>query len=185
MKVHDNLHGFTLLREENIEEVNGIARVFEHDKTGARLIYISNDDDNKVFHIGFRTPSDNSTGVAHIMEHSVLCGSRKYPVKEPFVELAKGSMNTFLNAMTYPDKTVYPIASTNDKDFMNLMDVYLDAVFYPDIYNTPHIFHQEGWHYHLENKEDPITYNGVVYKEMKGVYSSPEDVLQRNIFQTR
>lgn len=184
MKVHDNHHGFTLLREENIEEVNGVARFFEHDKTGARLIYISNDDDNKVFHIGFRTPSDNSTGVAHIMEHSVLCGSRKYPVKEPFVELAKGSMNTFLNAMTYPDKTVYPIASTNDKDFMNLMDVYLDAVFYPDIYNTPHIFHQEGWHYHLENKEDPITYNGVVYNEMKGVYSSPEEVLQRKIFQT-
>lgn len=182
MKVHDKLHGFTLLREESIDEVNGVARVFEHDKTGARLIYLSNDDNNKVFHIGFRTPSNNSTGVAHIMEHSVLCGSRKYPVKEPFVELAKGSMNTFLNAMTYPDKTVYPIASTNAKDFMNLMDVYLDAVFYPEIYNTPHIFHQEGWHYHLENKEDPITYNGVVYNEMKGVYSSPEEVLQREIF---
>ncbi|MEF9917878.1 MAG: insulinase family protein, partial [Eubacterium sp.] len=135
MKIHDKIHGFTLNREEIIEEVNGVARVFEHDQTRARLIYISNDDDNKVFQIGFKTPSKNSTGVAHILEHSVLCGSRKYPVKEPFVELAKGSMNTFLNAMTYPDKTVYPIASTNEKDFMNLMDVYMDAVFYPEIYN--------------------------------------------------
>ncbi|MEG0310639.1 MAG: insulinase family protein, partial [Eubacterium sp.] len=184
MKIHDKIHGFTLNREEIIEEVNGVARVFEHDQTRARLIYISNDDDNKVFQIGFKTPSKNSTGVAHILEHSVLCGSRKYPVKEPFVELAKGSMNTFLNAMTYPDKTVYPIASTNEKDFMNLMDVYMDAVFYPEIYNIPYIFHQEGWHYHLENKEDPITYNGVVYNEMKGVYSSPEEILHHHIFET-
>ncbi|MDO4289309.1 MAG: insulinase family protein [Eubacterium sp.] len=184
MKINDCVHGFILKREEEIQEVHGIARVFEHEKTGARLVYISNDDNNKVFHIGFRTPSDNSTGVAHILEHSVLCGSRKYPVKEPFVELAKGSLNTFLNAMTYPDKTVYPIASTNAKDFMNLMDVYLDAVFYPDIYKVPYIFYQEGWHYHLEKKEDPITYNGVVYNEMKGVFSSPEEILHHNIFET-
>ena len=184
MKINDCVHGFILKREEEIQEVNGVARVFEHEKTGARLVYISNDDNNKVFHIGFRTPSAHSTGVAHILEHSVLCGSRKYPVKEPFVELAKGSLNTFLNAMTYPDKTVYPIASTNAKDFMNLMDVYLDAVFYPDIYKVPYIFYQEGWHYHLEEREDPITYNGVVYNEMKGVFSSPEEILQHNIFET-
>lgn len=184
MKINDCVHGFLLKREEEIKEVNGIARVFEHEKTGARLIYISNEDNNKVFQIGFRTPSENSTGVAHILEHSVLCGSRKYPVKEPFVELAKGSLNTFLNAMTYPDKTVYPIASTNDKDFMNLMDVYLDAVFYPDIYKVPYIFYQEGWHYHLEKKEDPITYNGVVYNEMKGVFSSPEEILHHRIFES-
>lgn len=181
MKINDTIHGFTLLQSEAIEEVNGTALVFEHNKTGARLIYISNDDDNKVFNIGFRTPSHNSTGVAHIMEHSVLCGSRKYPVKEPFVELVKGSLNTFLNAMTYPDKTVYPIASTNAKDFMNLMDVYLDAVFYPDIYKMPYTFYQEGWHYHIENKDDPITYNGVVYNEMKGVYSSPEEILEAEL----
>ena len=126
------------------------------------MLYIANDDHNKVFHIAFRTPSNNSTGVAHINEHTVLCGSRKYPLKEPFVELIKGSLNTFLNAMTYPDKTVYSVASTNDKDFMNLMDVYLDAVFYPNIYQKEEIFKQEGWHYHLEKPEDPITYNGVV-----------------------
>lgn len=182
MKRNDNIHGFILKHCETIEEVNGEALVFEHEKTGAKLIYISNDDDNKVFNIGFRTPSPNSTGVAHILEHSVLCGSRKYPVKEPFVELVKGSLNTFLNAMTYPDKTVYPVASTNAKDFMNLMDVYLDAVFYPNIYQIPYIFYQEGWHYHLEKAEDPITYNGVVYNEMKGVYSSPEEILQGEIF---
>ena len=184
MKVNQRIHGFILQREEKIDEINGIARIFQHEKTGARLIYLSNEDRNKVFQIGFRTPSNNSTGVAHIMEHSVLCGSRKYPLKEPFVELLKGSLNTFLNAMTYPDKTVYPIASTNDKDFMNLMDVYLDAVFYPAIYENQNIFRQEGWHYHIEKPEDPIIYNGVVYNEMKGVYSNPEEYLQNVLFST-
>ncbi|MEA5074539.1 MAG: insulinase family protein [Eubacterium aggregans] len=182
MKKNEIIHGFRLDREEEIREVGGTARIFTHVQTGAVLIYISNSDDNKVFQIGFKTPSGDSTGVAHIMEHSVLCGSKKYPVKEPFVELAKGSLNTFLNAMTYPDKTVYPIASTNEKDFMNLMDVYLDAVFNPAIYDSPRTFMQEGWHYHIENPEDPITYNGVVYNEMKGVYSSPEEILHYELF---
>lgn len=181
MKINENYSGFILLREEYIDEVSGTARFFRHEKTGAQLVYISNTDDNKVFQVGFRTPSHNSTGVAHILEHSVLCGSAKYPVKEPFVELAKGSLNTFLNAMTYPDKTVYPIASTNDTDFMNLMDVYLDAVFNPSIYDIKEIFMQEGWHYHLEKPEDALTYNGVVYNEMKGVYSSPEEILQNEL----
>ncbi|MDD2414244.1 MAG: insulinase family protein [Eubacteriaceae bacterium] len=183
MKLNHIYYGFTLKREEYIEEIKSTARYFVYEKTGTPLLYVSNEDNNKVFQIAFRTPSKNSTGVAHIIEHSVLCGSRKYPVKEPFVELAKGSMNTFLNAMTYPDKTVYPIASTNDKDFMNLMDVYLDAVFYPEIATKPEIFMQEGWHYHLEDKDDPLTYNGVVYNEMKGVYSNPEEILHHDLFQ--
>lgn len=181
MKINKTIHGFTLTRQETIDEVGGIACEFSHNKTGAKLIYIQNDDDNKVFSIGFRTPSNNSTGVAHILEHSVLCGSRKYPLKEPFVELVKGSMNTFLNAMTYPDKTVYPVASTNAADFKNLMDVYLDAVFFPQIYDKPEIFAQEGWHYHIEKPEDAIIYNGVVYNEMKGVFSSPDSVLENKL----
>ncbi len=180
----ENIEGFILEKEEFIEEVNGYARVFSHEKTGAQCLYISADDDNKVFSISFRTPSTDSTGVPHILEHSVLCGSRKFPVKEPFIELAKGSLNTFLNAMTYPDKTMYPVASTNATDFMNLMDVYLDAVFYPDIYNNSYTFKQEGWHYHIENSEDPIIYNGVVYNEMKGAFSNPEEVLQNKIFES-
>lgn len=184
MTINDIIHGFRLNRQEEIAEIDGTALVFEHEKTGARLVYLSNDDDNKVFSIGFRTPSQNSTGVAHILEHSVLCGSAKYPLKEPFVELAKGSLNTFLNAMTYPDKTVYPVASTNAVDFKNLMDVYLDAVFHPRIYELPQIFKQEGWHYHLEKADDPITYNGVVYNEMKGVFSSPEQILEQGMSQT-
>lgn len=176
-------HHFKLLKKTPLQEVGGTAYLFEHEKTKTPLLYIVNDDNNKVFHIAFRTPSMNSTGVAHITEHSVLDGSRKYPVKEPFVELVKGSVNTFLNAMTYPDKTVYPIASTNDKDFMNLMDVYLDAVFYPSIYDHEEIFKQEGWHYDIKSPEDAITYNGVVYNEMKGVYSSPEEVLHNDLMQ--
>ncbi len=177
MKINEITHGFKLINQEKIAEIQSIGRVFEHIQTGARLVSIQNDDTNKVFYVGFRTPSNNSTGVAHILEHSVLCGSRKYPLKEPFVELVKGSLNTFLNAMTYPDKTVYPVASTNNKDFNNLMDVYMDAVFFPNIYDNPYVFQQEGWHYHLENKKDEIYYNGVVYNEMKGVYSNPEEIL--------
>lgn len=174
-------HGFRLEEQKDIKELNASAKLFFHEKSGARLLYLQNDDDNKVFSISFRTPPPDDTGVPHIMEHSVLCGSRKFPVKEPFVELAKGSLNTFLNAMTYPDKTVYPIASRNDKDFVNLMDVYLDAVFYPNIYEKPEILMQEGWHYELEDRDQPLTYKGVVYNEMKGAFSSPEQVLFRKI----
>lgn len=162
-----------------LEELNAAGTVLRHKKTGARIFTLSCDDDNKVFSIGFRTPPENSAGVAHILEHSVLCGSEKFPVKDPFVELVKGSLNTFLNAMTYPDKTVYPVASCNEKDFKNLMDVYMDAVLHPCIYKEPKIFMQEGWHYELENREGELTYNGVVYNEMKGAFSSPEEVLDR------
>ncbi len=183
MQINETHNGFVLKDKQDIAEFNATAYVFEYEQTGTPVIYLSCPDANKVFQIAFRTPNAKSTGVAHILEHSVLCGSRKYPVKEPFVELAKGSMNTFLNAMTYPDKTVYPIASTNDKDFMNLMDVYLDAVFYPDIDKKPEIFLQEGWHYHLEKEDDPLTYNGVVYNEMKGVYSDPEQVISQDVYE--
>ena len=158
----------------DIEEISAKAVVLEHKKTKARVFTLLSDDDNKVFTIGFRTPSKDSTGVAHILEHSVLCGSKKFPAKDPFVELVKGSLNTFLNAITYPDKTVYPVASCNDKDFDNLMEVYLDAVFYPNVYNEEKIFRQEGWHYEVvDEKGNPdengdIILNGVVYNEMKG-----------------
>ena len=174
-------HGFKLVEEKDIKEINSKARIFEHEKSGAKLLSLENDDDNKVFTAGFRTPPTDSTGVPHIMEHSVLCGSRKFPIKDPFVELAKGSLNTFLNAMTYSDKTIYPVASKNDKDFLNLMDVYLDAVFYPNIYKYPEILMQEGWHYELNSKDEELTYKGVVYNEMKGAFSSPEDLLYRKI----
>ncbi len=172
---------YEFLFEEKLEDLNGIGKVIKHKKTGARVAIIANDDNNKVFSIGFRTPPTNSTGVAHIIEHSVLCGSKNFPAKDPFVELAKGSLNTFLNAMTYPDKTVYPIASMNDQDFKNLMHVYMDAVLYPNIYQRKEIFLQEGWHYELENEEADLTYNGVVYNEMKGAFSSPESQLYRLI----
>ena len=171
------LHGFELVKKQKIEEVNSEALLYRHIKTGAELVSIVNDDENKVFGITFRTPSTNSTGVPHILEHSVLCGSRKYPVKEPFVELLKGSLQTFLNAFTYPDKTCYPVASQNLKDFYNLVDVYLDAVFYPRI--GPLIFQQEGWHYEIEDATDPLKIKGVVYNEMKGAYSSPDNLLMR------
>ncbi|HHU77306.1 MAG TPA: insulinase family protein [Clostridiales bacterium] len=174
-------HGFRLQEVTEVRELNAVTFLFEHDKSGARLLYLQNDDDNKVFSIAFRTPPPDSTGLPHILEHSVLCGSRKFPVKEPFVELAKGSLNTFLNAMTYPDKTIYPVASRNDKDFINLMDVYLDAVLYPNIYEQPETLMQEGWHYELEDQDQPLTYKGVVYNEMKGAFSSPEQVLFRKI----
>ncbi len=177
----EQLQAYTVLEKKEIKELNSVSYLLRHNKTGARIALLSNDDDNKVFYIGFRTPPADSTGVAHIVEHTVLCGSDKFPVKDPFIELAKGSLNTFLNAMTYPDKTVYPVASCNDRDFQNLMDVYLDAVFHPNIYHEEKIFRQEGWHYEMENAEDDLTINGVVYSEMKGAYSSPDDVLWREI----
>ena len=172
---------YQLIKEENLSDIHSKGYLLEHKKSGARISLVSNDDENKVFYIGFRTPAEDSTGVPHIIEHTVLCGSDKFPVKDPFVELVKGSLNTFLNAMTYPDKTVYPVASCNEKDFANLMDVYLDAVFHPNIYKKEEIFKQEGWHYELEDKDAPVIINGVVYNEMKGAFSSPEGVLDRVI----
>ena len=177
-------NGFRLEEEKRIEDINSIAKIFYHEKSGARLFYLGNEDDNKVFSITFRTPPEDSTGVAHIVEHSVLCGSRKFPLKEPFVELVKGSLNTYLNAMTFPDKTMYPIASRNEKDFHNLMNVYLDAVFYPNIEKNPETLMQEGWHYELDDKDGEITYKGVVYNEMKGVFSSPDAILDQKVFET-
>lgn len=165
---------FEMVREETIEEYGAKVVLFRHKKTGAEIMSVIAPDENKVFGITFRTPPDDSTGIPHILEHSVLCGSRKYPVKEPFVELLKGSMQTFLNAMTYPDRTVYPVASQNLKDFYNLVNVYMDSVLHPSI--TPWTLKQEGWHYDIEDAKDPLTYKGVVYNEMKGVYSSPDAV---------
>lgn len=181
MKIQEVRHGFRLLRETEVPEADVTAYEFTHEKSGARLLYLKTTDDNKVFSITFRTPPTDDTGVAHIVEHSTLCGSRKYPLKEPFVELVKGSLNTFLNAMTYPDKTMYPVASRNDKDFQNLMDVYLDAVFYPAMRENPQVLMQEGWHYEIESPEAPLTYSGVVYNEMKGALSSPDDLLESKI----
>ena len=172
---------YEILEHRFINDLNSDGLILRHKKTGAYVTLLLNDDENKVFYIGFRTPPVDSTGVAHIIEHSVLCGSKKYPVKDPFIELAKGSLNTFLNAMTYPDKTVYPVASCNDQDFHNLVDVYLDAVFNPNIYREEKIFRQEGWHYELENEDSELKLNGVVYNEMKGVYSSPDDVVEHEI----
>lgn len=177
----DNIKAYELLKEENLSDIHSTGYILRHKKTGARVMLIENEDENKVFNIAFRTPPRDSTGVAHILEHSVLCGSREFPLKDPFVELVKGSLNTFLNAMTYPDKTCYPVASLNDQDFDNLMHVYLDAVFYPNIYQKEEIFRQEGWSYHLEQPEGPLTYNGVVYNEMKGAFSAPDEVLEREI----
>ncbi len=177
----ENLATYEILEKREIADINSVTYLCRHKKTGAKVALVSNDDDNKVFYIGFRTPPKDSTGVAHILEHSVLCGSKEFPVKDPFVELVKGSLNTFLNAMTYPDKTIYPVASCNDKDFQNLMHVYLDAVFYPNIYKNESIFRQEGWHYEMKNPEDELEINGVVYNEMNGAFSSPDDVLEREM----
>lgn len=177
-----NLSKYEIINKEELNDIHSVGLLLRHKKSQARVVVIVNDDNNKVFSIGFKTPPYNDTGLQHIIEHSTLCGSRKYPVKDPFVELCKGSLNTFLNAMTFPDKTVYPVASCNDADFRNIMDVYMDAVFYPDIYNNPNIFKQEGWHYELEDEREDIFYNGVVYNEMKGVYSSPDDILSRYTF---
>lgn len=177
----EDLTAYEIIEKRPIADLNSESYLMKHKRTGARIALLSNDDDNKVFAIGFRTPPKNSTGVAHIIEHTVLCGSREFPVKDPFVELVKGSLNTFLNAMTYPDKTVYPVASCNDADFQNLMHVYLDAVFYPNIYKTDKIFRQEGWHYEMEDENSDLTINGVVYNEMKGAFSSADDMLSREI----
>ncbi|MBQ8699792.1 MAG: insulinase family protein, partial [Schwartzia sp.] len=147
MQANDRIHGFLLKETKEVPEIASQCFLFEHEKSGARLFYVKNNDDNKVFSISFRTPPVDDTGAAHIVEHSTLCGSRKFPLKEPFVELVKGSLNTFLNAMTYPDKTMYPVASRTAQDFRNLMDVYLDAVFYPQMYGKPEVLLQEGWHY--------------------------------------
>ena len=170
---------YELIKEKYIEEVASNVKLLKHIKSGARILLFENNDENKVFSVGFRTPPTDDTGVPHILEHSTLCGSKKFPVKDPFIELLKGSLNTFLNAMTYPDKTVYPVASCNDKDFANLMEVYMDAVFYPNVYLHEEIFKQEGWHYELENVDADIIYNGVVYNEMKCAFSSPEQVVMR------
>ncbi len=169
------MNNFKLIREQFVSEFNGTVKEYRHEPTGAEIISVENTHNNKAFGITFRTPPSDSTGVAHILEHTVLCGSRKYPLKDPFVQLLKGSLQTFLNAMTYPDKTVYPVASQNEQDFYNLVDVYLDAVFFPRI--TPAFFRQEGWHYELENLDAPLTCKGVVYNEMKGAYSSPDNIL--------
>lgn len=177
----EELQAYTIVEKRKITDLNSEGYILKHNRTGANVTLLLNDDENKVFYIGFRTPPEDSTGVAHILEHSVLCGSRNFPVKDPFIELAKGSLNTFLNAMTYPDKTVYPVASCNDKDFKNLVHVYLDAVFYPNIYKEEKIFRQEGWHYEMDSVEDELTINGVVYNEMKGAFSSPDDVVEREI----
>ncbi len=177
----EELAAYEIIEKRRIEDLNSESYIVRHKKTGARIALLSNDDDNKVFYIGFRTPPKNSTGVAHIIEHTVLCGSKEFPIKDPFVELVKGSLNTFLNAMTYPDKTVYPVASCNDADFQNLMHVYLDAVFYPNIYQTEKIFKQEGWHYEMEDENSDLSINGVVYNEMKGAFSNADEVVAREI----
>lgn len=175
---------YELLQCEDIADIRARGTLLRHKKSGARVALLECDDDNKVFNIAFRTPPKNSTGVAHILEHTVLCGSEHFPLKDPFVELVKGSLNTFLNAMTYPDKTMYPVASCNDQDFQNLMHVYLDAVFYPNIYKEEKIFRQEGWHYELEGLDEPLKINGVVYNEMKGAFSSADEMIEREIFNT-
>lgn len=172
---------YELEKGEFVEELDSFALTLRHKKTKARVLVLSNEEENKVFNIGFRTPPKDCTGVPHIIEHTVLCGSENFPAKDPFVELVKGSLNTFLNATTYPDKTMYPIASCNDKDFKNLMHVYLDAVFHPNIYKYQEIFKQEGWHYELDSKDGELIYNGVVYNEMKGAFSSADGLLDRYV----
>ncbi|NLK22245.1 MAG: insulinase family protein [Epulopiscium sp.] len=176
--------GFRLLEESIIDEIDSIVRVFEHTKTGAKLISLNNDDDNKVFTINFRTPQENSTGIPHIIEHSVLDGSKNFPIKSPFGEMGKRSLSTFLNALTHSDRTAYPVSSRNEKDFKNLMNVYLDAVFYPNFLHDERIFMQEGWSYSLNSVNDEITYNGVVYNEMQGSYSNPSKVLYNQIMKS-
>lgn len=183
MSIYD-MSAYEVIEDRAVSDVKSQGYILRHKKSGAKIAVLSNDDDNKVFYIAFRTTPQDETGVPHIIEHTVLCGSDKFPAKDPFVELVKGSLNTFLNAMTYPDKTMYPVASYNDRDFKNLMDVYMDAVFHPNITKYKQIFMQEGWHYELESADAPVTINGVVYNEMKGAYSSPEEVLQNQIFKS-
>ena len=178
-ELNQTYSGFRLTQKKEIDELKSLGLLFEHEVTKAELMILENDDDNKVFSATFRTPPENDTGIAHILEHSVLCGSKNFPVKEPFVELMKGSLQTFLNAMTFPDKTMYPVASRNRKDFFNLMNVYLDAVFYPNI--SEETFKQEGWHYELNSPKDKIVYKGVVLNEMKGEFSNPESCIDRQL----
>ena len=182
-----NKSGFQLISTRKLSEISATLYEFSHIKSGANLIYLDRDDDNKTFAIGFATPPENDTGVFHIIEHSVLCGSEKYPLNDPFAELLKGSLNTFLNAITYEDRTIYPVSSRCEKDFMNLVDVYMDAVFAPNMLKNPSIFHQEGWHYEYDEEKGSLTYNGVVYNEMKGAYSSPDELgiecLNRTLFE--
>ena len=178
-ELNKSYSGFRLIQKKEIDEIKSLGLLFRHDVTNAELMVLENDDDNKVFSATFRTPPEDDTGIAHILEHSVLCGSRNFPVKEPFVELMKGRLQTFLNAMTFPDKTMYPVASRNQKDFFNLMHVYLDAVFYPNI--SEDTFKQEGWHYELNNPSDKIVYKGVVLNEMKGEFSNPESSIDRQL----
>jgi Zn-dependent M16 (insulinase) family peptidase len=173
---------FNLIEEKQIPELKSTAKLYTHKRTGARLLSIINDDENKVFSINFRTTPKDSTGVAHILEHSVLGGSEKYPVKEPFVELLKGSLATFVNAFTFPDKTCYPVASQNLQDFYNLIDVYMDAVLHPLL--TKETLMQEGWHFEINSPDEPLTYKGVVFNEMKGAYSSPDGVLQTRVMES-
>ena len=178
-ELNKSYSGFRLTQKKKIDELKSLGLLFEHEVTKAELMVLENDDDNKVFSATFRTPPEDDTGIAHILEHSVLCGSKNFPVKEPFVELMKGSLQTFLNAMTFPDKTMYPVASRNEKDFFNLMHVYLDAVFYPNI--TEETFKQEGWHYELNSPKDKVVYKGVVLNEMKGEFSNPESCIDRQL----
>lgn len=182
MNVNETLNGFKIVETTPIKEIDGNFVLMKHEKSGARLLWLDRPDVNKTFSITFRTIPTDDTGIFHILEHSVLCGSKKFDVKEPFVELIKNSMNTFLNAMTFPDKTMYPICTKNDKDYFNLMEVYLDAVFYPSIYKKPEIFYQEGWHYEFD-ENDNISYKGVVFNEMKGVYADADSVEENAICQ--
>ena len=179
LNVNDKMHGFTVTRIRDIEEFEGRLIEMEHDRTGAHLIWAQSSEENKLFSVGFRTLPEDNTGVFHILEHSVICGSDKYPVKEPFVELLKTSMNTFLNAMTYSDKTLYPVSSRMEQDYLNLMEVYLDAVFRPSILTNPNIFYQEGWH--IDTDGDEPVYKGVVFNEMKGAMSNVDEVAERTL----
>ena len=176
LKLGEILYGFKVKKISEVPEIAATLYEMEYEKCGARLCFLDREDENKTFSIAFKTIPEDSTGVFHIIEHSVLCGSKKYPAKEPFVELLKSSLQTFLNAMTFPDKTVYPVSSRNDKDFLNLMSVYLDAVFFPAILENPNIFRQEGWHYELDSKDGEITTSGVVLNEMRGAFSSADEL---------
>ena len=181
LKKGDQLHGFTLVDSQFIQDANAQVHTFAHEQSGGQVIWVENDDQNRSFGIGFKTPPKDSTGVAHIVEHSVLSGSRKYPAKDPFMTMLKTSMNTFLNAMTFSDMTIYPVSSMNEEDFHNLTDVYLDAVFFPKMTSEENIFRQEGWHKELFDKDEPIIYNGVVYNEMRGAYSDAERIIMQDV----
>ena len=183
LKIGQDYFGFELKKIIEVKEQNGSLLFFKHKKTKAKVLYLKNNDDNLTFGIAFKTPPFDDGGEAHILEHSVLCGSKKYPLKDPFSEILKSSITTFLNAFTYPDKTIYPISTNNKKEFDKLIDIYLDAVFYPNLLNEKKIFLQEGWRYELKSADDEIRYNGVVYSEMKGVFSSPINILERKTSQ--